>query len=444
MSDLAVAGRPAARPGMSSFLLIWSGQVVSTFGTGLTTFALSVWVYRKTGLVTRLALIGLFSSVPAILCAPAAGVLVDRFDRRRMMITSDAGTAAMTLVVVALLAAGRLDLVYLYAAMAVASAFTALLWPAYWASQTLLVPRQQLQRASGLDQFGQAASQLLAPAAAGWLLTTMRIEGLLLIDAATYLFSVGMLLLARVPRPAAPAREAPGAGSLWAEAMVGWRFISSRPGLRALLLLLTMINLLAGFNVILATPLVLSTAGPAVLGVVLSVSYCGLLAGGLLMSAQGGPRRRVHGVIGFALLYGVSFVAIGLVPAVTAIAAATFVLLFTVPVINGCSQAIWQSKVAPAFQGRVFAVRRMLIQASLPVAFLTAGPLVDRLLGPALMPGGALAASAGRVLGVGPGRGIGLAYVLLGLAALAGVAAAWASPALQRLEQEVPDWQEES
>jgi DHA3 family macrolide efflux protein-like MFS transporter len=440
MSEVIAARRWTVLPGRRTYLLLWSGQVVSAFGTGLTTFALGVWVYRETGLVTQFALIGLFSSLPAILFSPVAGVLIDRWDRRWTMILSDAVAALMTLLLVALMSADRLEPVYLYAVMAVSSTFASLRWPAYSASVSLLIERENLGRASGLDQFGQAASHLLAPAAAGFLLGVIQLEGLLLIDAATYLVSLGALLAARVPRPPLTSRDAGvEKSSLRRELKVGWRFILDRPGLRNLLLYLAMINLLAGFNSALATPLVLSMASPAKLGVVLSIFSAGLLAGSLLMSAYGGPRRRVDGVLGFGLLYSLSFIGIGLKPSLPAIATASFLLMFCVPLINGCNTAIWQSKVPPELQGRVFAVCRTVVQGTLPLAFVVAGPLADWVFKPLLAPGGALAGSLGRVLGVGEGRGLGLLYVVLGLLALIVSALARLSHRFRHLEQDLPD-----
>jgi DHA3 family macrolide efflux protein-like MFS transporter len=430
-------------PGTRDFLLIVGGQVVSTFGTGLTTFALGVWTFRKTGRVTEFALIGLFSALPAILFSPVAGALVDRWDRRRAMMLSDAGAAVMTLLVAALLLTGSLTLPVLYGVMIITSLFTSLSWPAYAAAITLLVPKSQLGRASGIDQLGLAASQLLAPAAAGFLLAVIQVPGLLLIDAATYLVSFGMLVLARVPRLAAPARQDSGPSSLAQEIRAGWHFIAERPGLRDLLLYLAMINLLAGFNAALETPLVLSLASPIQLGAVLSVVSAGLLAGSILMSAHGGPRRRADGVLGFGMLYSASFLAIGLWAAVPAIAAASFALMFCVPLINGCSQAIWQSKVPPELQGRVFAVRRMIAQATLPLALIAAGPLADRIAKPLLAPGGALAASVGRIFGTGGARAIGLLYVALGAAASIASVMAWTARRFRRLEDDLPDCLEE-
>jgi DHA3 family macrolide efflux protein-like MFS transporter len=440
VSEQTVNNATARRAGFRTFLVIWGGQVVSIFGSGLTSFALGVWVFERTGKATQFALMGFFSSLPAILLSPLAGVLVDRWDRRWSMILSDSGSALMTLLLATLLLTDRLQLSYLYGALAIASLFAAFQWPAYWATTSLLLPKEQLGRASGFDQFGQAASQLLAPAAAGLLVVAIRVEGVMLVDLMTYLVALATLLMVRVPRPVPLAGAAAGkAGSLLAQAKVGLRFIGDRPGLRYLLLYLAMINLLAGFNMALATPLVLSVWSAAELGAVLSVSSAGLLAGSFAMGIHGGPRRRMTGVLGFGFLYGLGFVLIGFGNSVPAIAAASFLLMFCVPVINGCSQALWQTKVPPGMQGRVFAVRRMIAQGTLPLAFLLAGPLADSLFQPLMAEGGPLAATAGRVLGAGDGRGIGLLYVVLGTLALGAGGAAALSHRFQHLEDELPD-----
>src|SRR6185295_10144645 len=264
----------------------------------------------------------------------------------------------------------------------------------------------------------------------------------MLIDLMTFLFALATLLSVRVPQPASRSEAGTAGPSLLEQVKAGWRFLADRPALRGLLLYLAMINLLAGFNIALATPLVLSIASPRELGLVLSISSAGLVAGGLTMSVHGGPARRMSGVLGFGLLYGFGFLLIGLGASIPAIAAASFLLMFSVPLINGCSQTIWQNKVPPALQGRVFAVRRMIAQATLPLAFLIAGPLADLVFRPLLVEGGALAGSVGRIVGVGQGRGIGLLYVLLGVFALSVGLVAHLSRRLQRLEDELPDWVE--
>lgn len=425
--------------GVRAFGLVWLGQLVSSVGSGLTNFALGVWVFQQTGSVTHYAAIAFFAALPGLLVSPVAGVYVDRWDRRRVMLWADLGSGLRTLAVAVLLWQGELRSWHVYVAVALASVFRTFHLPAYIASTTLMVPRRHLARASGMMQLGQAAAETLAPLLAGLLVTLIRVEGVLLLDFLTFLCAVATLLFVRIPRPAASAEGAGGKGSLTKEAAFGWRFIRERPGLRGLLLYFAMINLVFSMASVLAVPLVLSITDAAVLGQVLTVSSAGLVAGSLLMGITGGPRPHIYGVLGFGLLLGLALVVVGLRPNPWLIAAGMFVTMFGAPVINGASQAIWQMKVPPDVQGRVFAVRRMLAQLTAPLGHLLAGPLADRVFRPLLLPGGALAATLGPMLGVGPGRGIGLLYITLAILPILSSIWGYAQPRLRRVEEELPD-----
>jgi MFS transporter, DHA3 family, macrolide efflux protein len=425
--------------GMAAFLAVWAGQVVSALGTGLTGFALGVWVYQRTGSATRFALITLMTTLPGILLSPIAGALVDRWDRRRVMILSDVGAGCATLMLALLFWYHRLELWHIYLLLALSSTFGSLQWPAFSASTTLLVPREHLGRAAGLTQMGQAVSVLLAPVLAGALVVSIGLKRVLLIDFATFLIAVATLLSVHVPRAEATVEGLATRGSLLSEAASGWPFIRQRPGLLSLLALIAATNFSMGMMQVLVAPMVLSFTSAAVLGRVLSVAGSGMLVGSLVMSVWGGPSRRVSGILGFLLLQGAILVVGGLWPSATLIATAGFVFLFTMPIILGCSQALWQSKVAPDLQGRVFAVRRMVAWSTLPLSYLVAGPLADRVFEPLLAPNGPLSGSVGRLIGVGKGRGIALLLMLLGLLVVTTVAAFSRYSRLRWLESELPD-----
>jgi hypothetical protein len=226
---------------------------------------------------------------------------------------------------------------------------------------------------------------------------------------------------------------------MWKEAAFGWRYIRERPGLQGLLLYFAMINLILSMVIVLTVPLVLSITDQVVLGKVLSVSSAGLLAGSILMSVTGGPRPHIHGVLGFGLLFGTSLVIAGLRANPWLVAAGLFVTMFGAPVINGASQAIWQMKVPPDLQGRVFAVRRMLAQLTAPLGHLLAGPLADYVFRPLLTPQGALAGSVGKLIGVGPGRGIGLLYIVLAILPILTSLWGYSQPQLRYVEQDLSD-----
>jgi hypothetical protein len=263
--------------------------------------------------------------------------------------------------------------------------------------------------------------------------------GVILVDAVTFLFAASSLLLVRIPRPQVSGAGRKARGSLWREAAFGWTFIRERPGLFGLLLFFAAINIVSSIAVVLVTPLVLSFASAKVLGSIQAVSSSGLLAGSVVMTITGGPRPRIYGVLGFGLLTGVALAIAGWTANPVLIGAGLFLLTFGGPIINGSSQAIWQQKVPHDIQGRVFAVRRLIAQFTVPLGFLSAGPLADYVFRPLLVAGGPLAGSVGKVLGVGPGRGIGLIFVVLSVVPVIVSLVGLTRPRLRRVEEEIPD-----
>lgn len=426
------------RSGLRVFAALWLGQFVSFFGSNLTSFAVGVWVYRTTGSATSYALISFATLLPAILVSPLAGVLADRLDRRRLMIFSDAGDAATRVVLAWWIWKGDLSTWHIYAVMAAGSFFYALQVPAFSASAPLLVPKRHLGRANGLVQAGTAATLVLAPLLGGVLLQSVSLLTLVLVDAVTFLFAIGVLLLVRIPRPAA-AEAADGRPSLLREAAYGWRYLRGRPALLTLLGLSAFLNFALGIVQVSMTPLVLSFASPVELGVVMASASAGMLAGSLVMSAWGGPDRRMRFIrdalilMGFVLMIGVWRASVPL------LSMAAFVFLFLMPLVTGCTRVIWQSKVAPEVQGRVLAMVRMAAISCLPAASLLTGPLLDRVFEPLLAEGGRLAGSVGGLIGTGPGRGMALLLILVGLVILGGVALTFHFLRLERLEDELPD-----
>jgi|HubBroStandDraft_3_1064219.scaffolds.fasta_scaffold26370_2 DHA3 family macrolide efflux protein-like MFS transporter len=431
-----MSGRIKGFPGFAAVCL---GQTVSMLGSGLTAFAVGVWIYRSTGSVTQFALISFCAVAPLTFLSPLAGALADRWDRRWVMIVSDAGAAVASLALALLFWSGRVELWSVCAATVWSSLFRGLRFPALAASIPLMVGKEHLGRANGMLEIGNAASQLLAPVAAGVLVGTIQIKGVLLLDVATFAAAIVTLLLVEVP---SPPRQPSERRPLLKDAAAGWTYIRDRNGLLGLLALACVINSAIGLVQTLITPLVLSFASPAVLGVVLSTAGSGMLAGGLLMAIWGGPRRQrrqMAPVLALLAVQGATLFAGGLRPNAVLIAASAFLYLLCLPIIISCTQTIWQTKVPPEVMGRVFAIRQMTSAAMVPVAYLLAGPLADRLFEPLVAPHGPLAASVGRVIGVGPGRGIGLLFMTLGAAVVLAVAAALSYKPLWNLDRELPD-----
>lgn len=428
--------------GMRTFVVVWAGQFVSLVGTGLTGFALAIWVYQETGSATKLAFVLLASQLPQILFTPIAGALVDRWDRRWAMIVADTGAGIGTLAIALLLLTDNLEIWHLYLALSFSGIFQSFQWPAYSAATTLLVSKEQYGRAAGMVQLSEAVGQVIAPAVAGVLLAIGGLGLVIFIDVISFLAAVAALLLVRFPRAETSAAGAAAAGSLLEEARFGWTYIKERKGLQALLWYFASVNLVFGFVGVLSFPLILGFADEVAVGNVFSAAGVGMVVGSVVMSVWGGPKRRVLGVLGADLVLGLALISFGMRASLTPVIIGAVIGFTVIPIANGSSQALWQAKVEPDVQGRVFAVRRVLAQIAGPVALLMAGPLADGVFEPLLQEDGALAGSVGSVIGTGPGRGIAFLFIILGGLSIVFTLIAYLYPRLRNLEDELPDYDE--
>ncbi|HEV8692911.1 MAG TPA: MFS transporter [Lysobacter sp.] len=424
--------------GLRDFLLIWAGQLVSGVGSRLTSFALGIWVYETTGSTTRFALIFVAMALPALLLSPFAGALVDRWDRRRTMIVCEAISAVTLLAMAVLFATGKFALWHIYAGVGITALTSTFLQPAYAASIPLLASQEQLNRVNGMVQVGNGAALVGGPALAGVLMSLFSITGVLVVDALTFVIGVIALVAARVPRPV---RTTPVEEDLWHEAATGFRYVRDRPGLLGLLTVFGLSNFFFGIASIAITPLVLSLThnDARLVGLQMSIGCSGLLVGGLAMSVWGGPRSRIQCMLGFSLLAGLFLAIHGLAPSFALVTVAGFALFLTMPFTNSANAALWQSKVPADLQGRCFAIQRVLSEAAMPLGYCLAGPLAEFVFEPLLAPGGALAGSVGALIGTGPGRGLGLMFIVLGVLMMLVAAGAYAVRAIRRIEGDLPD-----
>lgn len=425
--------------GMRVFLVVWAGQLISTIGSGLTVFALDVWIYQETGSITLFALNMLAYALPSLFLSPIAGALADRWDRRLLMMLSDTGAGLSTLVIAILAFTHHLEVWHVFLATIVNSSCNTFQWPAYSAATTLLVPKSQLGRASGMLQMGEATSQLIAPAVAGGMLVTTGLQGVILVDFVTFLFAILTLAFVRFPKPSVTAEGLASRGSIWQEAGYGWRYISARPGLLGLLIIFALSNFVFGLMSPLIAPMILELSNAQVLGLLSSLMGLGMLVGTLVMSVWGGPKLRIHGVLAGMAIQGVFIMLFGIRPWIPLMGLAGFLAMFFNPIINGSSQALWQSKVAVDVQGRVFAVRRMIAWSVMPLAYIAAGPLADQVFNPLLAEGGAFVNQLGPIFGTGAGRGIGLFITVIGLLSIIVSLSGYLYPRIRLVEAELPD-----
>ena len=423
---------------LRDFLLIWFGQLVSGVGSRLTSFALGLWVYQTTGSTTSFAMVFVAMAVPALVLLPFAGALVDRWDRRRTMIVCECVSAAVIGAMGLLVAFGHLELWHVYIGVGLSAMTNTFLQPAYAASVPLLADRDRLTRVNGLIQTGQGLALVGGPALAGILMSVMGIAGVLAVDAVTFLVGALCIAAARIPRPA---RDETVPDDLLREAHEGWRYVAERPGLLGLLGISAAGSFLFAIASIAITPLVLITANQdeRMLGLQMSLSCSGLLVGGLLITLWGGPRQKIHGLLGFSVLSGLAIAIHGLAPSMTLLIVAGFLMFLTIPPAQSASMALWQTKVPSQLLGRAMATLRMTSEAALPIGFLMAGPLAEFVFEPAMMPGGVLAGTVGAVIGVGPGRGLALMFIVLGVLMMAVAAVGYGIRSIRRVEHDIPD-----
>jgi predicted MFS family arabinose efflux permease len=280
----------------------------------------------------------------------------------------------------------------------------------------MIVPKKYYGRASGMLSTAEFGSNILAPILASLLLGIIGITGILLFDIVTFLIAIGALLLVHIPQPTVTREGTKSRGSLWKESFYGFRYIFERPSLFSLLLVFFTLNLVVSFATTLFSPMILARTGndTKVLSVVQSAMGVGGLIGSIVLSIWGGPKRKIHGVLMSMTLAMLGMLLFGLGRDINSWASTIFITLFFVPFINGSNQAIWQTKVAPDVQGRVFATRSLIAQISTPISILLSGPLADYVFEPGMMPGGSLTVIFGGLIGTGKGVGMSLMFLIAG------------------------------
>ena len=285
--------------GMLGFSVVWLGQLVSMTGSGMTRFALTIWVWQQTGEATALALVAIFSFAPAIIFSPIAGAIVDRVSRKKVMIASDLAAGLSTVALLILYSTGLLEIWHLWAAGFFASTFESFQFPAYSAAITTMIDKKHYTRANAMLTMVESASGIIAPASAGALLPLLGISGIMIIDIVTFVFAIGALLLVVIPDPVQTATGRASRGTLFQESLFGFRYIFANPSLLGLLLIFFSTNLTFGLVMILFAPMILARTADntVILGTTMMMFGVGGVVGGLVIAAWGGFKRRIHGVL---------------------------------------------------------------------------------------------------------------------------------------------------
>jgi MFS family permease len=421
-----------------TFTIIWFGQLLSTIGSYMTSFALTIWAWQLTGSATTLALLGFFRQLPCIPVSLIGGIIVDSFNRKQLMILGDSIAAISTIGIGLLYLNNNLEIWHLYLAATLNGGFGQLQSLAYQTSISQIVPRSQLTKANSMNSAVHYGSVILAPALAGAIYTLIKLPGILLIDFVTFCIAITTLLLVSIPhyQPQANTEE-----TLFFKLTVGFREVWRQPSLRLLLLMTTLFWFFHDLGSAIDDALILarSTGSSQALASIGTAAGMGGVIGAIALSFWGGSQRRVRGMLAGFIGAGVSKTFFGLGRSLQVWVPAQFCSSLNFPLLLSSENALWMEKIAPEMQGRVFAANALVLQIVSAIATFIGGILADRVFEPAFTTGGKISELFSYIFGTGAGTGISLLYVLCSLGMILVGIVGFCLPKLRRIEELVPN-----
>ena len=357
------------------FLVLWAGSMISQIGGGLTSFGLGVYIFNRTGSAAQMALVTLLGFLPALLLSVPAGVLADMFDRRVLMMIGDGCSAVGILYILICMNAGDAALWQICLGVFISAFFSALLEPAFKATITDLLTKEEYTRASGLTSLASSARYLVSPMIAGLLLVSHDIRLLLVIDICT--FFVTLAATAAVRR-GIPAKKNAGRESFSKNLREGWRAVYVRKGVFQLILVSSVMTTFIGVIQILSEPLVLSFSDSRTLGITETVCALGMLAAALITGIAG--IRKDHArVLGTALaLAGLFMIFFSLKENIVLICLSGFLFFAMLPPANSSLDYLARTNIPDELQGRAWGFIGFLSQLGYIPAYAFAGVLADR------------------------------------------------------------------
>ncbi|MFF8436296.1 non-ribosomal peptide synthetase/MFS transporter [Streptomyces bacillaris] len=423
-------------PGMGRFLAVALGQLITITGSALTEFALPVWIYMETGSMGKYALYAVIGMLPGILVGPLAGAVVDRLDRRRVMLAASAVAGSTQGALLTLLLSGNLASWHIYVLLGMLSVALTFQRLAYASSVPQLVPKRYLGHANGITQMAFGFAQFIVPLAAVALMAGIGLKGILILDVTGYAVAITVLLIVKFPKTLPWTRRE----SLVAEIKNGFAYSWKNRGFRAMLLWFAALNIFLSPLFLLVTPLVLSFDSLESVARVAVAGGAGAILGGIAMGFWGGPKRnRMQGMLGLAGLLAVASALVGVRADLWIIGIGAFGMSCALSMVNGVYTTIVQIKVPQRFHGRVFALNTLVAWSTLPIGHGIIAPAGSAFFGPMLEDGGSLTSTVGALIGTGPGRGIGFMYLLFGAAMLGLVVVGLRLRVLARFDLDVPD-----
>ena len=399
------------------FLLLWSGELISSIGGGLTSFGLGVYIFQQTGSAASMAVVTLLGFLPTLLLSVPAGVLADRYDRRLLMMIGDGCSAIGILYILLCMMSGGATLAQICIGVFISSFFSALLEPSFRATITDLLTREEYSKASGLVSLAGSARYLFSPVIAGFLLTISDIKLLLIIDICTFFLTV---VSTAVVRKGIGSKAAEKKDSFLQSMKAGWRVLRANRGILILVAISSAITLFMGVFQILAEPLILSFADAKTLGIAETICACGMLVSGVLLGVKGLKGHYVR-ILGLAFIAaGLFMLGFGLFESIIPICLFGFLFFMTLPLANNCLDYLMRTNIPEDAQGRAWGLIGFISQLGYVVAYALAGTAADTL---------------GQIGGRGVGRGAALVVMIAGICMAATAAVILIPKNIRKLEQ---------
>lgn len=397
----------------SRFIIIWFGQFISSIGSGLTAFALGIYVFQLTNSATSYSLILLAAFLPSLLLKPIGGTLSDRMNRRFLMIIGDLGSAAGLIFIIVMMSIGIKELWIIYFGTVISSIFVTFQNPAYKASVTDLIGKESYSKASGLIQLAESSKFLISPIIAGFLFKRMDIKEILSIDTLTFLIAIFTVFW--IKRDLTESKQEVSNQHFFHDFIAGFDYLFRKKEIFLLISIISLITFFIGLLQALLGPMILSFSNPQTFGISQTISSTGMLIGSFLIAIFGKSNEKIS-ILSFSLiLSGIFFLLLGISTNIIIITLFGFLFFLVLPFVNTCLDVLVRRNVENYMQGRIWSIVSLISQLGMAIAFGIAGYLADHIFNPLLQPTGKLASSLGIVIGTGAGRGIGLIFIVSGL-----------------------------
>lgn len=399
--------------GFKKFLVIWIGELISNIGSGMTAFGLGVYVWQLTHSAVDVSMVEMAALLPMILLCPVAGVLADRFDRRLLMILGDIVSAFGLIVMLVLMNTGNIQVWQICLCVGFGSAFVALLDPAYKATITDLLTEDGYAKASGMMSIANSSKFLISPIIGGLILAAFNMQMILTIDILTFVVTVAAIFSVR--KSLAVKSQVKKEMDFLKDLKEGWQIILESKGVMLLIVLVSLLMFYMGFIQVLSKPMVLSFTSEKTTGILQTIVACGMMVSSIMIGSGILKKNFVNVMVISFIASGITMAGFGATTSIPVIIISGFLFFASLPYATTSIDVLIRKSIENEKQGRAWGLISLVSQLGYVVAYVLAGVLADYVFNPALIEGGVLADTVGKVIGTGETRGIGFLIILAGL-----------------------------